>query len=209
MRLTIFGATGKTGRHLVRQALDAGHEVVAFARTPSKLEVEDERLRVVQGDVREAERVAKAVAGADAVLSVLGPTSNEPPYEVTQGMRNIVAAMEEHGVRRLVQSVGAGVRAPTDEPGLFDRLIKLALKLFSRHVYEDMARMADVVRESGLDWTLVRVPMLTDEPSTGDLEVDLQVQNVGPRVSRVDMAAFILDQADDRTYVRQAPVISN
>lgn len=209
MKITIFGATGKTGRRLVAQALEEGHEVTAFTRTPSKLEAEHDRLSVVQGDVQEPERVAAAVAGADAVLSVLGPTSNEPPYEVSAGMRNILAAMEKHGVRRLVQSVGAGVRDPKDEPGLFDRLITVALKLFSRHVYEDMKRTADVIRASDVDWTLVRVPMLTDDPATGEVEVGYLGKGVGVRVSRADMAAFILEQVDDDTYLRQAPVISS
>jgi putative NADH-flavin reductase len=209
MRLAIFGATGRTGKHLVAQALATGHEVVAFARTPSRLEIEHERLVLVEGDVQDAQVVADAVAGADAVLSVLGPTSNEPTYEVSRGMANITAAMEAHGVRRLVQSVGAGVSDPRDQPRLFDRAIKVALKLFSRHVYGDMVRTAEIIRASDLDWILVRVPMLTGDPVQGDLKVGYLGQGVGPRVSRAALAAFMLQQVEDTTYVHQAPVISN
>lgn len=209
MKFGIFGATGRTGKILVAQALEAGYEVAAFARTPSKLGIEHERLNVVQGDVQDAESVASAISGTDAVLSVLGPTSNEPTYEVSKGMANILEAMEEHEVRRLVQSVGAGVGDPNDKPGLFDKVIKVALKLASRHVYEDMVRVNDLIRASDRGWTLVRVPMLTDDPPKGDLKVGYLGQGVGSRVSRADMAAFILKQAEDDTYVRQAPVISN
>jgi putative NADH-flavin reductase len=209
MRLTIFGASGRTGRLLVAQALEAGHQVVALARTPSKLGIEHEQLSVIQGDVLDAEKVSTAVAGSDAVLSVLGPTSNEPTYEVSQGMTYILAAMEHHGVRRLVQSVGAGVGDPRDQPGLFDRLIKVALKLASRHVYEDMVRVAGAIRASDLEWILVRVPMLTDDAPTGSLKVGYLGTGVGPRISRADLAAFMLQQVDDSTYVGQAPVISN
>jgi len=209
MRLTIFGATGRTGKKLVAQALEAGHKVVAYARTPSKLQIEHERLAAVEGDVHDAGQVASAVAGAEAVLSVLGPTSNEPTYEVSRGMANIVAAMEAQGVQRLVQSVGAGVSDPRDQPGLFDRAIKVALWVFSRHVYEDMARTAELIRASDLDWTLVRVPMLTDDPAQGDLKVGYLGQGVGPRVSRADLATFMLEQVEDPTWVRQAPVISS
>jgi putative NADH-flavin reductase len=209
MKVTIFGATGRTGRHLVGQALEAGHEVVSFARTPTKLSIEDEKLSIVHGTVQDATRVREAVTGADAVLSVLGPTSNEPTYEVSQGMENILAAMQAQGVQRLVQSIGAGVGDPNDQPGLFDRAIKVLLRLMSRYVYEDMVRVADLIRASDLDWTLVRVPMLTDAPPSGDVLVGYLGRGVGARISRTDMAAFILEQASDDTYLRQAPVISN
>jgi hypothetical protein len=119
-----------------------------------------------------------------------------------------VAAMEAQGVRRLVQSVGACASDPRDRPGLLDRAIKVALKLVSRHVYEDMVRTAGIIRVSDLDWTLVRVPMLTDDPAQGDLRVGYVGQGVGPRVSRADLAAFVLQQVEDPTWVRQAPVIS-
>ena len=208
MKFGIFGATGRAGKILVAQALEAGYEVVAFARTPSKLGIEHERLSLVQGDVQDAESVASAISGTGAVLSVLGPTSNEPTYEVSKGMANILAAMEGHDVHRLVQSVGAGVGDPNDKPGLFDKLIKVTLKLASRHVYEDMVRVNDLIRASDRDWTLVRVPMLTDEPPTGDLKVGYLGQGVGTRLSREDLARFMLDQLEDDTYVRKAPVIS-
>lgn len=209
MKLTIFGATGRTGKLLLQQALGAGHQVVAFARTPSKLGIEHEHLDVVQGDVQDSQQVAAALAGTEVVLSVLGPTSNEPTYEVSKGMGNIMAAMDQHGVRRLIQTVGAGVGDLNDKPGLFDKGIKVMLKLASRHVYEDMVRVNDAIRASDLDWTLVRVPMLTDDPPTGDVKVGYLGEGVGSRISRANIAAFVLKQVDDNTYLRQAPVISN
>ncbi|MFO7678849.1 MAG: NAD(P)H-binding protein, partial [Chloroflexota bacterium] len=102
MKLTIFGATGGTGQELVRLALAEGHDVVAYVRTPAKLTVTHERLRVVQGEMSEAAKISQAVAGADAVLSALGPTSNKPERPLTQGMQHIVASMKEEGVRRLI-----------------------------------------------------------------------------------------------------------
>ena len=209
MKLAILGATGRTGVHLVAQALDAGHEVVALARTPSKVDVDRERLTMVQGDVRDPEKLATVVDGADAVLSVLGPTSNVPVHEVSKGMANVLAAMEQHGVRRLLQSVGAGVGDPRDKPGLFDRVIKVLLKLASRYVYEDMVRVAEMIRASDLDWTLVRVPMLTDDPPAGAVKVGYLGQGVGVRVSRADLAAFMLSQVNEDSYLNQSPVISS
>jgi putative NADH-flavin reductase len=208
MRLTVLGATGRTGKHVVVHALEVGYEVVALARRPSKLDMEHERLTVVQGDVQDAEAVGLAIEGADAVLSVLGPTSNEPVYKVSKGMANVLAAMEQHGVRRLIQSVGAGVGDPRDKPGLLDRVIKASLKLASRYVYEDMVRVAEMIRASDLDWTLVRVPMLTDDPPAGEVKIGYLGQGVGVRVSRADMAAFMLGQVNDDSCLHQSPVIS-
>lgn len=90
-----------------------------------------------------------------------------------------------------------------------DRAIKVALKLASRHVYEDMVRVAETIRASDLDWTLVGVPMLTDDPPTGSIKVGYLGKGVGSRISRADIVAFILKQVDDTTYTRQAPVMSN
>jgi len=209
VKLTIFGATGRTGQHVVQQALERGHEVTAFARSPQKLEAYGERLAVVEGEVQDAAAVGEAIAGADAVISVLGPTKNEPEYQVTRGTRHILDAMKRHGVERLVVSAGAGISDPQDEPRLFNKLINVLLKLFSRHVYEDMKRTVAAVRDADVDWTVVRVPMLTDDDPKGDVTVGYVGKGMGPRLTRADMASFILDQLDDDTYLHQAPAISN
>lgn len=209
MKLTIFGASGRTGRPLVTQALEAGHQVSVLVRTPSKLPIQHENLTVIQGDIRNAEQVETAVAGADAVLSVLGPTSSAPDYQVSQGTAHILAAMGQHGIRRLVISAGAGVGDPEDAPKLANKLINLLLRLVSRHVYEDMKRTVDLVRASDLDWTVVRVPMLTAEPATGQIKAAYVGKGMGMRITREDMAHFMLQQAADARYIRQAPAISN
>jgi putative NADH-flavin reductase len=209
MKVTIFGASGRTGQHLVEQALERGHQVSAFARSPQKLARFDGQIDVVEGDVGDGKAVSRAVSGADAVVSALGPTDNTPDYEVTRGTNNILQAMKQHGVQRLVVSVGAGVGDPQDEPKLFNKLINLLLKLFSRHVYEDMKRSMQTVRDSDREWTVVRVPMLTDDPATGDIKVGYVGKGMGPRLSRADMASFMLDQLHSDAYLHQAPAISN
>ena len=209
MKITVFGSTGRTGQYVVRKALAAGHGVIAFARTPSKLDITHAQLEVVQGDIRDADKVSDAVEHTDAVISVLGPTSNQEEYVISQGMETILNAMQTYDVQRLIVSVGAGIRDPQDKPGLLDRVIGLLLKLTARHVYEDMKRVAGKVRSSDRDWTLVRVPMLTDDPGTGELRVGYLGKDVGARLSREDMAAFIVKQIENSDYVREAPVISN
>ncbi|MFW6069356.1 MAG: NAD(P)-dependent oxidoreductase [Chloroflexota bacterium] len=209
MKLTIFGATGRTGQHLVEQALARGHQVTAFTRSPQKLAAYRDRLHIVQGDVQDSGAVKRAVAGADAVISVLGPTQNTPDYQITRGTGHILDAMKKHGVRRLVISAGAGVGDPQDEPKLFNKLINVLLKLVSRHVYEDMKRTVDTVRSSDVDWTVVRVPMLTDGPAKGHVKTGYVGKGMGPRITRADMASFMLDQVESDAYLHKAPAISN
>ena len=207
--VTIFGGTGKTGRHLVEQALAAGHHVTVLARTPGKLDLQHERLRVVQGDVQDPDAVATAIKGSEAVLSVRGPTKNVPDYQVSRGTTHMLAGMRAHGVQRIVVSAGAGVGGEGDQPKLFNHLISVVLKLAARHVLEDMTRTVHAVRESDLDWTVVRVPMLTDDAPRGNVRVGRVGVNTGPRIARADMARFMLEQLDDTTHVRASPVISN
>jgi putative NADH-flavin reductase len=189
--------------------LAAGHEVVAFARSPSKLEMQDERLSILQGDVTDAAPVFEAVSGVDAVLSALGPPRGAPAGVMSEGLHNILAAMREHGVRRLLIVAGAGVGDPQDRPKLFDRLIGGTFKIMAREFYDEMIDVAATLRASDLDWTLVRVPMLTDDPGTGHVRAGYVGLGAGTRLTREDLARFMVAQVDQETYVRQAPVISN
>ena len=210
MKLTVFGATGRTGKPLIQQALfsDANHEVTAFVRDPAKLGISHENLRVVQGDVEDAEAVEGAVAGSDAVLSVLGHTKSSPKDVQTTGTRNIVAAMEKHGVRRIVSLTGAGVQDPKDEPKLFDKAIVFLLKTLQRDVLEDAEGHAEVLQKSGLDWVIVRGPMLNEGERTGEYRVGYVGRNSGSKISRADVADFMLKQLDSDAYVHQAPMVS-
>lgn len=208
MKLAIFGASGRTGRQLVRQALERGHAVRAFVRTPSKLDLKHAQLEIVRGDVQDADAVGRAVEGVDAVLSALGPTSNKPEPQVTRGTRHIATAMGLHGVRRLIITAGAGVGDPDDRPNVMNRLLERALKLMARHVYEDMLGAAQVVRDSDLDWTIVRLPRLTDDPPAPRVRADYLGGDVGIRIGRADAAAFMLDQLETDRWLQRAPVIS-
>ncbi len=208
MKVAIFGGSGKTGQHLVQQALDAGYEVAALVRTPSKLAVQHTDLSVIQGDILDAQCVEETVRGADAVISVLGPNNNKPEFTISRGMEHILAVMHRHNVRRLIISTGAGVREPEDRPRLVDRFFGLLLRVISKNVVADMEQVVHKVKTSDLDWTIVRVPMLTDEPAQEQLKIGF-VGDTGPRLSRADMAAFMLKQAEDNQHLQKSPAISN
>ena len=209
MKIAIFGSTGGTGQHLVEQALQRGHQVIAFARSPEKIGASGDDLTIIQGDARDPENVEQAVAHAEAVISALGPTENKPTFTVTESTENILAAMQKYGVDRLVISAGAGVGDPKDEPKLFNKLINLLLKLFSRWVYEDMKRTVETVRASDVHWTIVRVPMLTDDQPKGEVQYGYVGKGMNARITRADMASAMLDLVESDDYMHQAPAISN
>ena len=209
MKIAIFGATGKVGRHLVDQALQRGDEVTVFARDASKLTTRrHERLEVVQGDVLDPKDVERAVADTHAVLSAIGHTKTSPKDVLSEGIKNIVAAMNKHGVRRLVSLTGAGVRDPKDDPKLVDRAIGSLLKLLQRDLLEDSIRQARVIQESDLEWVIVRAPVLVEGEKKGEYRVGYVGKESGTRLSRADLADFMLKQTTDDTYLHQSPVVS-
>ncbi len=209
MKITILGATGRTGQQLITQALAAGHEVVAYARNPDKITQIHPRLQVVGGGLEDDGALRRAFQGADAVLSGLGPVGNNPDYVLGRSAPHIIRTMQAEGVSRLVLATGAGVRWPGDTPGLFDQLMGFLLKTLAKHVLEDSRRMVTAVVNSDLAWTIVRVPVLNDNPATGHVRVGMVGQGTGSKLSRADMAAFMLAQLQSNQYVRQAPTISN
>jgi len=208
MKLAIFGATGRTGRPLVERALAEGHDVVALACTPAKLPLADARLTVVQGDATDPAAVENVVRGADAVISVIGQAKGSPHDLQTAATRTIVNAMRAHGVKRLVSLTGAGVDAPQDRPTLMNHAIKLALKTLSGHVLRDAVGHVAIIQGSGLEWIIVRAPMLTEGARVGSYRVGWVGVNTGARIARADLADFLLKEVTDTTYLRQLPMVS-
>ncbi len=209
MKITIFGSTGGTGQHIVRKALERGHQAVAFARTPSKLEVQHCDLTVVEGDVQDPKQVAAAIQGADAVINAIGPTPGSPDGLMEKAAENIVAGMQEHGVNRLIWSTGAGVEAPQDEPTFMHKAISFLLKLLSKDVLENSLRGAEIIKNSDLDWTIARAPMLTDQARAAGYKASFVGPEMGRTLSRENFAEFMLDLAESSEWVRQMPAASD
>lgn len=208
MKIVVFGASGGTGKQVVRQALDAGHHVTAFVRTPSKLVIEHSNLSIFQGDVTDAEKVEQAIAGQEAVISTLGPTRPAVPGMMETAARNIIAAMHKHGLKRLISTTGAGVRDPQDRPKLFDKFMKALLTLMAGDVLRDSEANVNNIRSSDLDWTIVRFPRLMDGQHTGEYRVGYIGKNSGSQISRADGADFIIGELENGEYLNKAPIVS-
>jgi putative NADH-flavin reductase len=208
MKLTVFGATGGTGQALVAQALQQGHEVVAFMRDPGKFTITDTRLSVVQGDITEnASRVGEAIRGQDAVISALGRRNSfRSAGLISQSMRTIVSAMERQGVRRLIVLSAFGVGESYHYAPLIPRIM---FRLLLGDIFADKKAGEDYVRQSSLDWTLVYPVLLTNGPRTGKYRVGERLDLHGvPKVSRADVADFILTQLQDAGYRHRTALIS-
>lgn len=209
MKLALFGASGGTGRVLVQQALDQGHEVTAIVRNPDALEIKHERLHVVKGDALQPDSFAAALKGQDAVLSSLGISSFfeslKPMTFHRDTARNLVAQMQQAGVARLLCLTSTGVIKNPTAPLFYNVLVQPLLD----HKYEDMREMEKIVSASGLEWIIVRPFRLTDGERTGHYRVaaDGKLDDAGS-ISRADVADFMLKQLSSAEYVHTTPAIA-
>jgi putative NADH-flavin reductase len=197
MKLTVFGATGRIGTQVVRQALDAGHEVVAVVRDPARLDVAPRpELEVVRADVMDPAAIGPAVEGADAVVSALGPRRGGPVTVCSDGIRSILRAMDKLAVRRIVVvSASGAVIEPTDS--LTNRLIaKPLLQRILRESMADTRHMEQEVRASTTEWTVMRPPRLTNRAGRGRYRTAID-RNVGISIARADVADAILNALGD------------
>lgn len=206
MKLIVFGATGSVGRKLVEQALDQGHQVTAFARRPAALEPAHPNLTRVAGDVLDRAAVMAAVEGHDAVVIALG--AGHKGGVRAPGTRNVIAAMQHHGVRRLVcqSTLGAGDSRPLLT--FFWKYVMFGLLL--RAAYADHQAQEALVRDSGLDWVIVRPAAFTDGPASGAYRHGFAptAKDLTLKISRADVAGFLLRQVTDDRYLRQTPGLS-
>jgi putative NADH-flavin reductase len=211
MKLTIFGATGATGTCLTELALAAGHEVTAVVRNPVRLAVPGHPLlHVITADAMDADAIVPSVQSSDAVLSAIGPRDTGPTTVIQDSARAIIAAMQKSGARRLLMLSGSIVADDGESPYLRYLLKPLARRSFLRHVCADMRAGETEVRDSGLDWTIVRPPALTGKPASGDYRtaVDRSLPH-GFRVSRADLADCLLALVDDPASARKHIAIAS
>ena len=210
MKIAVFGSSGNVGKLLVEQALAEGYEVIAYARNPSKLTIKHDHLTIMQGELSDEAIIERAITGVDAVISVMGPSGKSKGTPITQGMKYIIAAMNKHGVRRLIALSTASSKDPNNKPGIKIKMMITLVKTISPDGYADIVGWSEVIRASNLDWTLVRVLLLDDKPKTGNVKTGYPGRSeLGTHISRADLADFMLKQVKDTKYIRQAPIITN
>jgi putative NADH-flavin reductase len=212
LSVTVFGASGNIGRHVVDQLLAAGHTVTAYVRNPPKLTTTHPNLIVIQGALDDPAGVARALEGADAVISALGPTLRRGATgtPVADGTRDIVEAMKATGVRRYVGLATPSVADPRDRPTLKAKILPVMARLAFPNALTELVGMTQAVITSDLDWTIARITSPNDRPAKRTVRAGfLGQEKVGSAMSRADIATFLVAQLTDDSYHRAAPAISN
>ncbi len=211
MKLIVFGASQGLGKQVVQRALAAGHRVTAFARHPERLGISHERLRLVTGDAASAAAVTKAIKGQRAAVCTLGIPTDQAlgvgrSMVLTAGVANIIEGMERHGVRRVVleTAIGAG-----DSKRSLGWPARIAFRGALGYLFREKDRQERMIRESGLDWTIVRPSALTNGPLTDRLLEDPpQSYGLFTHASRADVAEDIVRILDEERYVGRTLAVS-
>lgn len=212
MHLVILGSTGKIGSRIVDHALDDGHDLTLIVRDAAKLPaIAREHARLVIAAPGDIAKLREAVVGSEAVISALGPRANAASegQALRRAMQSTLAAMAAAGVRRIINLSGAGVTAPGDSKPLLDRVASRIVRLAARHILAAKQAEFELLAASDAEWVAVRPPLVTDGPRTGRYCVGLDVLYPGARISRADIADFMVAQAVEPTFARRAPFIVN
>jgi putative NADH-flavin reductase len=208
MRLLLLGATGSVGRLVVQEALKRRHEITALVRSPQKLGELAARVRVVQGDALDSNALGAAVAGQDAVIYVLGAGNVRRTTLFSDSTRVLLAEMNRQSVRRLLCITGMGAGETKGHGGfVYERIL---YPLFTKGIYEDKDRQEDLIRQSQTDWTLVRPAPFRSRTPNGSLRVVTNIDGVTLRkISRLEVAKFLVDELEQNQYVQQAVFIGH
>ncbi len=206
MKIAVFGATGRTGRPFCEQAFERGHEIVVHARSPDRVPFATDRVIIVEGDAYTGDGVSEAVEGVDGVVSLLGQDDGSPDDLLTVAGEHITDAMDSAGVSRFLTLVGAGVREDGESVSLGGKMMGILLKLLARDVLEDATSHVEHVQTTTLEWTVVRVPRLSEGDPTGAYRAG-EINLGFDAIDRADVARFILDCLEEDQHVREMPKV--
>lgn len=208
-KIALFGSSGQTGQQFLIQALAAGYSIKALVRNLDSISQKSDKLLLIQGDVLNVSDVEKTVEGCDLVISLFGHVKNSPEWLQSDGTTNIIKAMKKFKVSKIISLSGGGLPFPEkDEPKFMDYVIRTIMKIAVPKVLNDAIKHADLLKNSGLKWSIVRGPRLTNEPKIGKYRVGWVGVDASSKVGRADLADFIVAQIEDDTFNYQMPFIS-
>ncbi|NQX43140.1 Putative NADH-flavin reductase [Pedobacter steynii] len=201
-KILVFGGSGGTGKHFIEQALSAGYAITAVIRNPDAFTVAHQNLTVIKGDVLIPKTYEKELEECETVVSCLGIPKIQQTTLYSSGIRNIVSIMEKSRPKRLICISSGALDIPAHSSFIMTFLLKNVLQKLYKPIYADMRIMEGIIKASGLDWTIVRAPKLTDGKATGKYKniTGLPLRGI-PKISRADLAAFMLTHiADSGTF---------
>jgi putative NADH-flavin reductase len=213
MKVVIFGASGFSGKAILKEALAQNHRVTILVRDKSSILIDDKNLTIIQGNVMNRMDVGEVLKDQDVVIQCLGiggKGNGKPTTFISDATQIIVEEMEKNKIRKLVamSNVGAG-NSVVFQPWFFNKIILPYFMRWLKVIIDDKNRMEPIIMNSELDWTIVRCPNIVDKPAKGNLKATLDGKGLKLSVTLYDMATFIVSQVTDNTFSRQAPSISN
>ena len=210
MKVAILGGSGTVGQFLIRGVSGAGYQIRVLTRSPNTIKTIDGCMEIIQGDAQEIASIRSLIQGCDAVLNALGQRrerkSEAPIFSTATG--HVLTVMKELGVQRYILVRGFSVDAPGDHKDLRTRLLSWLVRRVIHDQWADWQKELDLLLRSEVEWTLIRLPIVVDEPSLGPFRVDLATPP-GRKISGYDLANFVVTQITDSTYVRKAPFVGN
>ena len=206
LKLAIIGGTGKSGKYLVHQLLSQGYDFKVLLRNPQDYEIPSPQIEVVKGDAREYQSVLLLLGGCQAIISTLGQPRGESPI-FSQATKNVIQAMTELNIKRYILTTGLNVDSPLDKKGAKSKIATDWMKANYSQTTLDKQVEFDVLSNSNIDWTLVRLPLIEQTEKRGKLDVSLE-DCPGDKVSATDLAYFLIELLNDDKYVRTAPFIA-
>lgn len=211
MKIAVFGATGGIGKFVVEHALKEGYEVVAYVRTPNKLNISDDNLKVMQGELNEYEKIKLAIEGCDCVINTVGVPMKFSYKEMDglTGCDNIIKAMKELNVKRLIAWATPTVKSAEDSKSVVTVLPGIMAGIVFPKAKKEILAIGQSITKSNLDWTIVRFLAPKDTAFTSNVKVTFGEEKINFNISREDIAYFMVKQVTDKTYVGRMPIIGS
>ena len=208
MQILVFGGTGSVGRLVIEEGLRRRHQIIGLMRSPQELGDLASRITVVQGDALDARAVERAIAGQDTVIYTLGAGNVRTTTLFSESTRVLLTAMNQHTVQRLICVTGVGAGETKGHGGfLYDRIV---YPLFTKGIYADKDQQESLIRNSHTDWTIVRPAPFRKNTPPGPLRAVTDVDDVTlRRISRLEVAQFLVDEVEQNRYVRQSVFIGH
>lgn len=208
-KIALFGATGQTGQKFLELAINHGYKVKVLVRDKAKLTLQSPSVTIIEGDVLNLQDVNNTVQGTEIVVSLFGHVKGSPEWLQTNGTKNIVSAMQNFNVERIISLSGGGLPFPErDKPKFADHLIRFIMKITVPKILNDAIAHADVLKASNKKWVIVRGPRLTNDARVGNYRVGWVGVSASTKISRFDLADFILTQVEDESFNFQMPFVS-
>jgi len=205
--ILVFGATGRTGIKMVAQGLEQGHHITAFVRNPAKLQLNDKNLSFITGNVLDSTDVENSIKGQDIVIVMLANKTSEAIKQsntiISEATKNIISGMKNHNVKRLLFVSSFGLNKKIFLPE------KLFIKIVLKNIFADIPKQEDLIKQSGLDWTIVRPARLVDEIKTGKYKVGQDIRiGLFSKISRDDVADFLVKNLQNETLIGKTITVS-